>query len=307
MRITIVYDNEALRNRNDLTPDWGFSCFIETGIDTECNMEDGENKNNKNMEAGKYKNNNKEEGKNKNNKNMKEGKNNKNMKEGKNNKNMKEGRNNKNMEEGKNKILFDTGASGELLLKNMKNLGINPKDIDTVFISHDHGDHTGGLNKLLDEMDNKKLNTIIYVLPSFSESLKNMIKDKGFLYSEVISFSQIRDDVYSTGPLGALKEQSMILRTNKGLIVIGGCSHPGIENIVDKVHKWFPKDKIYLVMGGFHMSGYPENKIIEVINKFKQIGVKKVMPCHCTGDMAKNLFIRDFKDDCITCGAGLVV
>ncbi|MCD6279652.1 MBL fold metallo-hydrolase [Candidatus Micrarchaeota archaeon] len=251
MKITIVYDNETIRD--ELKNDWGFSCYIDTSTD----------------------------------------------------------------DKNGNKILFDTGANGDIFLSNMKTLKINPKEIDTVFISHDHWDHTGGLARILDSMDNKKLNTIIYILPSFSQDIKQTIKSKGFLYSEIIDFSEIRDDVYSTGPLhsgdgkykeiGSIKEQSMMIRTPKGLVIIGGCSHPGIENIVRHVHDWFPKENIYMVFGGFHMLDYSDDEIMNVIKLFKELGVERVMPCHCTGDRAKSIFVREFGNDCLVCGAGKVI
>jgi len=248
MKLTIVYDNETIRD--ELKNDWGFSCYVDTSTD----------------------------------------------------------------DNDSNKILFDTGANGDILLSNMKKLNIDPKDIDTVFISHNHWDHTGGLAKLLDNMDNKRLNTIVYLLPSFPTDVKRTVKEKGFLYSEIIAFSEIRDGVYSTGPLLAgdsgykgIDEQSMIIRTRKGLIIIGGCSHPGIENIVERVHTWFPKERIHLVLGGFHMTGYSDDEIMNVIKLFKRLGVRKVMACHCTGDRAKSLFIREFEDDCTFCGVGRTV
>ena len=248
MKITIVYDNETIRD--ELKNDWGFSCYIDTSTD----------------------------------------------------------------DNNGNKILFDTGANGDILLSNLEKLNIDPKDIDTVFISHNHWDHTGGLAKILDNMDNKKLNTIVYVLPSFSDNIKQTIKSKGFLYSEIIDFSEIRDDVYSTGPLHSgdgkykgIEEQSMVIRTDKGLVIIGGCSHPGIENIVRHVHTWLPKENIYMVLGGFHMLDYSDDEIMNVIKLFKELGVEKVMPCHCTGDRAKSIFAREFGNNCLVCGAGKVI
>lgn len=209
---------------------------------------------------------------------------------------------------GENKILFDTGGKGNILLNNMRVLGIDPKEVDTVFLSHSHNDHTGGLVDLLDNMENK-LNTIIYLLPSFPEDIKKIIRDKGFLYSEIIDFSEIRYGVYSTGPMegGNIGEHAMIIRSENGMIIVSGCAHPGIINIVKKVHEWFPNEKIYLVMGGFHMIGYSDDEIMDVITFFKSLGVEKVMPCHCTGDRAKSLFISVFKNDCLICGVGRIV
>jgi len=74
------------------------------------------------------------------------------------------------------KILFDTGERGDWLIKNMKFMGINPDDIEVIVISHDHWDHTGGLEAILKA---KKSKTPVYVCKDFSEELKEMIKIKG--------------------------------------------------------------------------------------------------------------------------------
>lgn len=200
-------------------------------------------------------------------------------------------------------VLFDTGTNGKILLSNMEKLGIHPGEIDTVFLSHEHKDHTGGLEALLN------LNSSVEVwLPNFfSSSFKNKIKNKGSTVREVTNFQEICEGAYTSGIIeGWIKEQSLILNTGKGLILITGCAHPQIVKIIDRVKKLLKKN-IHLVFGGFHMGAYNENEINEIIGQFQDSRVKKVGPCHCTGDEARRLFAEEYKDDFIEIGVGKVI
>lgn len=130
----------------------------------------------------------------------------------------------------------------------MEQLGINPHDIDVVVLSHDDSDHVGGLPKFLEANPD----VAVYLLNSFSPDLKNQVKQSGADVVEIQEPLKIFDSVYSTGELGEVKrEQALILQTERGLIVITGCAHPGIVTIVRKAKELFPDD-ILFVMGGFH-------------------------------------------------------
>ncbi len=173
---------------------------------------------------------------------------------------------------GKN-ILFDTGWDGNILLNNMNCLGFNPEKIDIVVISHYHWDHCGGLPQVLSF--DKKVN--VYVPKKFSTHLKEEIKYRANLF-EVSKSKNICEDVYTTGELGKdIKEQSIILKTENGLIVITGCAHPGIREILNVASNY---GKVFGLIGGFH--GFKEFHLITDISF--------IMPCHCTRykkDLAK--------------------
>jgi len=197
-------------------------------------------------------------------------------------------------------ILFDTGTNGRILLSNMEKLGIRPEEIDLVFLSHAHGDHTGGLDALLTQ--NSKIE--VWLPEFFSPSFKDAIKKKGASIVEVESFQKICEGAYTTGVIsGWIKEQSLILDTEKGIIVITGCAHPRITKIIAKAKELLKKD-IYMVFGGFHLAGFDKREIKEIIDHFRASGVKKVGPCHCSGDEARKLFAEEYKDDFIEIGAG---
>ena len=199
-------------------------------------------------------------------------------------------------------ILFDTGG-GRVLLDNMEKLAIKPDSVDVVVLSHIHGDHTGGLGSFLE----KNSNVTIYLPKSFPKKLKDNARNSGAKIIEVEESEQICENVCSTGQLGKwIKEQSLIIRTDKGLVVITGCAHPGIVNIVNTA-KALMKDDILLVMGGFHLEWATKGRIEKIISAFKQLGVRYVGPCHCSGQKARSLFEKHFGSNYINIGAGKVI
>jgi len=200
-------------------------------------------------------------------------------------------------------ILFDTGGDGSILLNNMGKLAIDPNGIDTVVLSHIHGDHTGGLNRFLE----KNSNVTVYLPKSFPKKFKDNVQSWGAKIVEVEQPLKICENVYSTGQLGKLiREQSLIIRTEAGLLVITGCAHPGIVKIVNSA-KDLLKDDILLVMGGFHLEWATKGKLEKIISAFKQLAVQYAGPCHCSGDKARNLFEKHFGKNYINIGAGRVI
>ncbi|MFP3953376.1 MAG: MBL fold metallo-hydrolase [Candidatus Bipolaricaulota bacterium] len=142
------------------------------------------------------------------------------------------------VEYGRRKILFDTGANGSILLSNMRDLGIEPKEIDEVFISHNHHDHTGGLPLFLGENSNVK----IWAPPSF----RPPVRVEGA--ETLVGPAKLHKGVYTTGELEGI-EQSLCLETERGIVVIAGCSHPSMRNILDTASKF---GELYGIIGGLH-------------------------------------------------------
>jgi len=195
-------------------------------------------------------------------------------------------------------ILFDTGGDSEILLSNMEKLGINPISIEKVVISHIHGDHVGGLKGFLE----KNSNVIVFIPSSFPKSIKDIITEKGARFVEISRAREIFDFVYTTGELyGPPKEQSLIIDSKKGLVVITGCAHPGIVNIVEKAKELMKRDKVYLVVGGFH---HPP---VSCVKEFRELKVEKVAPSHCTGDLIREAFRKEYKENFIEYGVGKII
>jgi 7,8-dihydropterin-6-yl-methyl-4-(beta-D-ribofuranosyl)aminobenzene 5'-phosphate synthase len=197
-------------------------------------------------------------------------------------------------------ILFDTGGDGSILLHNMRELGIDPEEIDVVMLSHMHGDHIGGLADFL-QRNNR---VTIYMPVSFPQSLKDEIRRSGARIREVDEAAELFENVLTTGELdGGIKEQSLVVRTPRGLVVITGCAHPGVVNIVRKA-KEIAKDRVHLLLGGFHLGGTSIANIESIIENLVALGVEKVAPCHCSGDQARTLFKERFGANYIECGVG---
>lgn len=197
-------------------------------------------------------------------------------------------------------ILFDTGGKGSILLHNMENLQIDPKEVDIVVLSHLHSDHTGGIVNFLKENSS----VIVYLPKSFPQKFKDIVERYGAKIEEVHSPREIIPGIYTTGELGeGIKEQSLLLKTSQGFVVITGCAHPGITRII-KTSKEIVSDKLYLVLGGFHLGEKSPSVIKALIQTFKTLEVEKVAPCHCTGVEAKDLLHKSFGRNYIDVGVG---
>ena len=200
-------------------------------------------------------------------------------------------------------ILFDTGKDGSMLLNNMKKLAIEPNSVELVVLSHIHPDHTGGLGSLIE----KNPNVIVYLLQSFPTKYKESVKGCGAKVIEVEQPLEICENVYSTGQLGILrKEQSLIVRTDKGLVIITGNAHPGIVRIISTA-KNLLKDEILLVMGGFHLEWATKAQLERIISAFKELGVRYVSLCHCSSEKARRMFEKHFGNNYVNTGAGKVI
>jgi 7,8-dihydropterin-6-yl-methyl-4-(beta-D-ribofuranosyl)aminobenzene 5'-phosphate synthase len=204
--------------------------------------------------------------------------------------------------EAQKKILFDTGCNGVELLFNLKKLGYTPKDFDILFLSHQHWDHIGGLFEILEENKNLK----VFVLESFSPHLKDEIRKKAELI-EVREERKIFENVYTTGLIeNNPDEQSLIVKTEKGLVIITCCSHPGIVNIIKKAKEML-KENVYLVVGGFHLFDSSNTEIEKIVRSFRDLEVEKVAPCHCIGEKAISVFEKEYKEDFIEAEVGKVI
>jgi 7,8-dihydropterin-6-yl-methyl-4-(beta-D-ribofuranosyl)aminobenzene 5'-phosphate synthase len=160
-------------------------------------------------------------------------------------------------------ILFDTGGNGKILLENLVNLNIDPKSINDVVISHPDFDHIGGLSTFLCSNQD----AIVHLPISF----------RGIRYPNEVKYydkpTKIYENIFLTGELDK-REQSLAIKTEKGLILIIGCGHPGVREIIDSISKF---GNVYAIIGGLH--GFNEFDILE--------NIEKVCPSHCTKNKEK--------------------
>ena len=226
-------------------------------------------------------------------------------------------------------ILVDTGAS-DLFLKNLERLGIDVKDIDYAVLSHAHYDHANGIpaffannskakfyfrNGIAEDCYAKKFFFRKYIgIP------KNVLHDYPDRIETVSGDHKIIDGVYliphKTKGLSAIgkremmyrltdngwmpddfaHEQSLVLDTDKGLVIINSCSHGGAANIINEVQTTFPEKHVYGLIGGFHLFNKPNNEIRELAKKIKNTGIQYVCTGHCTKKRAYSILEEELGD-----------
>ena len=200
-------------------------------------------------------------------------------------------------------FLFDTGSNGRVLLENMKRLDVDLQKAEALILSHPHWDHIGGVDSVLEMHPDLRL----YLPDSLSKHLIRDLEAQSLGVAVIGSEPrQILPSVYSTGTMGEIGEQSVIIDTDKGLIVITGCAHPGIEKIAARAMEILYKP-IYLLMGGFHLMYENRYRITEVIETLDTLGIQYVCPTHCSGDQAISMFREYFGDRYLQGGTGRVI
>jgi 7,8-dihydropterin-6-yl-methyl-4-(beta-D-ribofuranosyl)aminobenzene 5'-phosphate synthase len=206
------------------------------------------------------------------------------------------------VEYGEHTLLFDTGGDGPTLLGNMAQLGLDPQVIEVVVLSHEHGDHTGGLGDLLDT----GVKPTVYVPAAFPTHFKEDVRTHTALV-EVGDPMEILPGMYSTGQLGStIVEQALVVQTQKGIVVITGCAHPGIVEMVRQARE-VTEGEVALVVGGFHLGRASRSELERILMDFRQLGVQHVAPTHCTGEAARAAFAKAYGDDYIPTGVGRVI
>ncbi len=221
------------------------------------------------------------------------------------------------------KILFDTGSS-DAFLKNAKTLGINLDKVDIFVLSHSHYDHAGGLtcfdraNKTAKKFISKNYNVLPYSRKN--DGLKFIGIDEKLDFSDKIlceSFQEIDENLFVISPENYEKqlsfsncklfkkvgnnfinddfshEQSLVIRENDNLVLICGCAHMGVMNIINEVKLRFGKFPNF-VIGGFHTvkEEYSQREVEELKELSHNLleTNAKFFTCHCTGDQAFFVF-----------------
>lgn len=198
-------------------------------------------------------------------------------------------------------ILFDTGAGGHGLLRNMEAMRIDPRRAELVFLSHEHVDHTGGLFDFLE----KNPDVPVVMHGAFSRQFLARLESSGAKAVTYAEPARLCDGVYTSGTMDSpmVPEHSLAVDTPRGLIVVAGCSHPGIVGIAGRFRATLERN-VYAVLGGFHLMDEPDAEVRKVMGNLKKLGVARCGASHCTGTRQIGLFRRAFGAGYIEMGAG---
>ncbi|MHB1050370.1 MAG: T9SS type A sorting domain-containing protein [Bacteroidota bacterium] len=197
-------------------------------------------------------------------------------------------------------LLFDTGASNEYLASNAGALGVDLNEVDIAIISHDHSDHIGGIATAY--MAGSKIT--VYIGSRFSTTTEQKIISTGAQCVRTSSSVDLTPNAFTTGEVsGSPYETGLVISTDSGLVVILGCSHPGVIEMLTRVQQLSTRN-IYMVLGGFHWLNYSSTQVGALIQSMKDLGVKKCGATHCTGVAAIDQIRQAFGNDFVEMGVG---
>ncbi|NPA98023.1 MAG: MBL fold metallo-hydrolase [Crenarchaeota archaeon] len=196
------------------------------------------------------------------------------------------------VETGTEKILFDTGPSPSILQHNLRTIGVSPEEIDAVVISHLHGDHTSGLLYILENNPGIP----VYLPGPDARCILSEIKSYGGRPILVNSMVEVARGIYVLKPLyGPPWEEALVIMSDKGPVLLVGCSHPGIVRLVEEEINFTGKPPI-LVIGGFHLIGCSFSECERIANRLVSFGVGLIAPIHCSGDIIKHILSQEYPE-----------
>jgi 7,8-dihydropterin-6-yl-methyl-4-(beta-D-ribofuranosyl)aminobenzene 5'-phosphate synthase len=239
------------------------------------------------------------------------------------------------VEYGGKRILFDTGNNADILEHNVKALGVDLKAIDFAVVSHRHGDHTSGLNYLLRVNPRVKIyapkegfgvfgatlpgtfyrrdaslpNRMRYFSGEPPETMTFGTPWRGANFVWIDSLTEVVPGVFVISTVSQtpgtleLHELSLAVKTPQGLVLLVGCSHPGIEKIVEASTAVGPR--VHTIVGGLHLVTTPDSEIARIAGALHdQWKVDRLAPGHCTGEPAFMALQRAFGDRYVYAGLG---
>ncbi|MBQ6560231.1 MAG: MBL fold metallo-hydrolase [Erysipelotrichaceae bacterium] len=238
------------------------------------------------------------------------------------------------------KILVDAGAS-DLFLHNMKELGFDVKDVDYATLSHAHYDHANGIPAFFENNTKAKFHirettaadcySRKWIFHKYIGIPKKMMNDYPDRIEIVSGDYKVTDGVYliphKTPGLSRIgkresmyrktangwvvddfsHEQSLVLETDQGLLIVNSCSHGGVVNIINEIKETFPDQKIYGYIGGFHLFNKTDKEINEVADHLQETDLSYICTGHCTKEHAYDLLKEKMGDRLHQLQVGLVI
>lgn len=238
------------------------------------------------------------------------------------------------------KILVDAGST-DLFAENLEKLGFDISDIDYGVLSHAHYDHANGIPRFFKDNSKAKFylreNTgencyrKISIFKKYIGIPKHMLTDYSDRIEMVSGDYKLCDGAYliphKTPGLEEIgkrermlkrtnkgwvpddfsHEQSLVLDTKKGLVIINSCSHGGTVNIINEVKSTFPDRHVYGLIGGFHLFNKSDEEVKKISQEIEKTGIDYVCTGHCTKDRAYNIMKEILKDKLNQLKVGLVM
>ncbi len=223
-------------------------------------------------------------------------------------------------------LLFDTGAS-DVFLRNAFKLNIDLDPVGTVVLSHGHFDHGDGLAHLREKtlichpgcfIKRYRKGDKLYI----GLAMKEEVIRKRFKLITSRHPCQISDEIIYLGEIPrfndfesktsgfmndkgvddfVLDDSALAIKSEKGLIVVTGCSHSGICNIIEYAKRIAAVEKVYAVMGGFHLKAL-NRQTHQTIEYLKKQKIQKVFPSHCTDEPVLSAIIHEFDSHAVKAG-----
>jgi len=239
------------------------------------------------------------------------------------------------------KILLDTGTTGAFA-ENADLMGIDLSQVEFGVLSHAHYDHADGLEEFFRRNQTAKF----YLRAGSGENCykkgKFLFKKyigihRGYLEKFADRISYVDGDYevvpgvvlmpHKTPGLAAAgkkagmyvkvggrylpdsfaHEQSLVLDTEKGLVIFNSCSHGGADNIIREVESTWPGKKIYALIGGFHLFRSSDQEVTALAKRIKDTGIEKIYTGHCTGQRAMELLKAELKENAVQLYTGLTI
>lgn len=222
------------------------------------------------------------------------------------------------IEDNDTKILFDTGYS-DIFLHNSLKMNISLNDLDYLVISHGHDDHNRGLKYLIEYFQKTKVNKkptyishpLVFTPRVLDSKNINYVVEKSlleqslsiklsstpiWLNKNIVYLGEIRrrHSFENNHPIGKkiidkdesddflYDDSALVYKSNKGLVIITGCSHSGICNIIDQAIEVCDDNRILDIIGGFHLLNPSEEQISKTVEYIASIRPKALHACHCT-------------------------
>ena len=199
-------------------------------------------------------------------------------------------------------LLFDSGAKADILGKNVKALGVDLSRVNMVVFSHEHGDHTGGLSFVAETLRGRDV--LVYMPESFTAGFVQKVEQVGLRPVKVKEFIAVGPGLHLTSEMGGpIKEIGLLLDTADGPLLLTGCAHPGIADMVRESGRSLGRP-VAIVLGGFHLLNLDEVAIKAKVGEFQTLGVKKCGATHCTGEKAIRAFQEAYGPGFLAMGVG---